>query len=323
MLSSDDVRAAYRLILGREPENDSVVLAHAEQVETLEDLRKKFFDSPEFRPPVSRAQPVRPLNWPPMDIELDATPEQLQAMRNHIEENWQRLGISDPHWSVVTHDQFRASNIDQNMELFYESGRNFVFGQFSATIQRCGIGLSDLMFDDKICFELGCGVGRCTVWLSQIFKRILAADISASHLELARENANRFRRDNIYFAHLDSFSTLGEKLPAFDVFVSVIVLQHNPPPLIDWLLRTILRNLRPGGIAYFQVPTYRINYSFKIKDYLHHTLPIGEIEMHVLPQHHVFQILHQNGCRALECREDGWTGIGDMISNSIVAVKDS
>ncbi len=140
MLSSDDVRAAYRLILGREPENDSVVLAHAEQVETLEELRKKFFDSPEFRPPVSRAQPLLPLNWPPMDIELDATPEQLQAMRNHIEENWRQLGISDPHWSVMTHELFRAANIEQNKEAFYESGRSFVFGQFSTTLKRCGLG---------------------------------------------------------------------------------------------------------------------------------------------------------------------------------------
>ncbi len=142
------------------------------------------------------------------------------------------------------------------------------------------------------------------------------------HLALARENTNRFGRDNIYFAHLDSFTTLEQSLPVFDAFVSVIVLQHNPPPLIDWLLRTILRNLRPGGIAYFQVPTYRVNYSFKIKDYLNHALPIGNMEMHVLPQYRVFEILHRNGCRVLECREDGWTGMDDMISNSIVAVKD-
>jgi hypothetical protein len=52
-------------------------------------------------------------------------------------------------------------------------------------------------------------------------------------------------------------------------------------------------------------------------------LPIGQIEMHVLPQHRIFEILHRNGCRVLECREDGWTAMDDSISNSILAVKDS
>jgi SAM-dependent methyltransferase len=317
-----DVRAAYRLILGREPENDSVVLAHAELAGTLEDLRNTFFSSPEFRPPESLAQQMlRPLNWPPMDIELDATPEQLRAIRNHIEENWRQLGMSDPHWSVITDDQFRAANIEQTQDRFFGLG-NYDVQDYLATLKRCGLG-GDILFDDKTCFELGCGVGRCTVWLSQFYKAIIAADISPSHLALARQSVARYRRDNVYFVHLDSFMTLEEKLPEFHSFFSIITLQHNPPPLIEWLLRRILRSLKPGGIAYFQVPTYSLNYSFKIKDYLNHALPIGEMEMHVLPQHRVFEILHQNGCRVLECREDWKTATRTFISNSILAIKES
>ena len=57
-------------------------------------------------------------------------------------------------------------------------------------------------------------------------------------------------------------------LPTFDCFISLIVLQHNPPPVIAFLLRTILRKLTPGGLAYFQVPTYQRGAVFKADEYL-------------------------------------------------------
>jgi SAM-dependent methyltransferase len=153
-----------------------------------------------------------------------------------------------------------------------------------------------------------------------VFGRIIAADISSSHLALARESLEVYCHRNVDLVHINSFDTL-ETLPEYDAFISVIVLQHNPPPLIAALLSTILRKLKPGGFAYFQVPTYRLHYSFKIDDYLR-ALPT-EMEMHCLPQYRVFEILHQNGCRVLECREDGWTGIKDGISNSFFAIKEA
>jgi SAM-dependent methyltransferase len=318
MVDSWDVVAAYRLILGRDPENCDVVVAHAEQIETLADLRKKFFDSDEFYPP-SRLV-AQPLNWPPMNIELNASPEQLTAMRNHIEENWRLLGETEPHWSVLSQENFRTANIELTKDEFYASGRQFLH-QLIVTVRRCGLSPGDALFDSKTCFELGCGVGRCTIFLSEIFENVIAADISPTHLEIARQNLERLNRKNVLLTHFSSFESL-EFLPPIDTFISVIVLQHNPPPLIDALLSGILRKLNPGGIAYFQVPTYRLNYNFGIEDYMNAALPLGEIEMHVIPQYRVFEILHQNGCRLLECREDAWTGIQDMVSNSFLAIKE-
>jgi hypothetical protein len=95
------------------------------------------------------------------------------------------------------------------------------------------------------------------------------------------------------------------------------VLQHNPPPLIAALLTRLLNKLRPGGVAYFQVPTYRLNYRFLVDEYLRTASPMDGIEMHVIPQWVLFDILHRCGCRLLECREDHWTGDPRMISNSI------
>src|SRR5271169_236009 len=46
------------------------------------------------------------------------------------------------------------------------------------------------------------------------------------------------------------------RLTNVDLFFSIIVLQHNPPPVILGILDAAFAGLRPGGLAFFQVPTY-------------------------------------------------------------------
>jgi SAM-dependent methyltransferase len=234
-------------------------------------------------------------------------------MMRHIEANWHRLGLLDPHWSVLTNETYRASNIPHSEAPFYESGKPDV-ERLERTAERCGISLTGL----TDCFELGCGVGRMTVWLAELFERVVAADISPTHLSVARQALNRLDRGNVDLVHLHSFAAL-EAMPQFDVFFSFIVLQHNPPPLIVALLKAVLGKLRPGGVAYFQVPTYRLDYRFEIDEYLRKASPMDGMEVHAIPQHILFEILHQSGCRLLECREDHWTGDYGTISNSIFA----
>ena len=47
-LSADEVRAAFRDILGREPENDQIIALHANH-ESIEDLRQNLLESEEFK----------------------------------------------------------------------------------------------------------------------------------------------------------------------------------------------------------------------------------------------------------------------------------
>jgi SAM-dependent methyltransferase len=320
MITSEDVKAAYRLILGRDPENEEVLLKHALEARSLDDLRRIFLCSPEFqhiawaRVPWLQS-PERPLDWPPIAVETDASDAKLSLMMRHIEENWHRLGLLDPHWSVLTNEAYRASNISHSEAPFYESGKPDI-DRFVRTAERCDASLTGLTH----CFELGCGVGRMTVWLAELFEGVVAADISLTHLSVARQALNRWDRRNVDLVHLDSFSAF-EDIPQFDVFFSFIVLQHNPPPLIAALLKAVLGKLRPGGVAYFQVPTYRLDYRFQIDEYLRKTSPTDGMEVHAIPQHILFEILRQSGCRLLECREDHWTGDYGTISNSIFAKK--
>jgi 2-polyprenyl-3-methyl-5-hydroxy-6-metoxy-1,4-benzoquinol methylase len=246
---------------------------------------------------------------------MDASDVQLSAMIRHIEGNWQNLGLSEPHWSVLTNEAFRSTNIARSEERFYESGKPAI-ERLQRTVERCGITLTNF----SRCFELGCGVGRLSVWLADLFKEVVAADISRAHLAVARQALNRFERTNVTFVHLNSFRAL-QAIPEFDVFISIIVLQHNPPPLIAATLKTILSKLRPGGVAYFQVPTYKKNYCFRIDEYITKASKICGMEMHLIPQHLLFELLNQANCRLLECREDSCAEHCETISNSILVRK--
>ncbi len=325
MVSLEAVEFAYRLILGREPESGAVVERMAESVVSVADLRTKFFQSAEFKAKLAQGAgragaaslvTRKPLEWAPIHVQVAVSDEDLKAMVRHVEASWEELGRLEPHWSVLTHDKFRAATIGENEEAFYASGE-FGANALRASASRYGVALEAY----RDCFELGCGVGRVTRWLSPMFPRVLACDISAPHLELCSETMERYSCSNVKLLKLRALADLAD-LAEFDVFFSLIVLQHNPPPVIAYMLKTILGKLRPGGIGYFQVPTYSVGYKFD-RNYLPGLKNTASIEMHVLPQNALFELIQECGCQLIEVREDGWTGAPTMISNSVLVRKRS
>jgi SAM-dependent methyltransferase len=319
-ISARDIEVAYALMLGRRPESPSVVADHIKNSTSLADLRAKFLRSIEFRErmrlDLGIATPVtKPLDWPRMHIDVDVSPNELAAMFRHIEENWALLGDKEPYWSVLISDKYKSESIGDNIKEFYASGSEAV-SFFKNAVDRAGLDYGNL----RRCFELGCGVGRLSVWFAQMFDELIAADISPSHLKHAREAIQRVGLNNVDLRVLNTIQKFDE-LPEFDCFVSIIVLQHNPPPVSAHLLATILRKLKPGGIAYFQIPTYYRAAVFSVDKYLTQASSNGQMEMHALPQAKVWQIAEQAGCSVADVREDGWVGNPSFISNSILLQK--
>jgi hypothetical protein len=106
-----------------------------------------------------------------------------------------------------------------------------------------------------------------------------------------------------------------------DVFFSVIVLQHNPPPIIRDLLDACLARVTPGGLAYFQVPCHLYNYSFSVADYLAGNGQAEEMEIHAIPQREIFAMLARHGFTPIEVTPDDRVGsIG--FSYTFLARKD-
>src|SRR5262249_32394733 len=159
-------------------------------------------------------------------------------------------------------------------------------------------------------------------WLARLFRKVIAVDVSRPHLRLASQAVDRAGLKNVELRIMNNIRKLSE-LPRFDCFISLIVLQHNPPPVSAFLLGPILKKLRPGGLGYLQIPTYMKDAVFNADRYLETASIDGQMEMHALPQAIVWRLAAESDCQLLDVREDNWCGSSIMISNSILLRKRS
>lgn len=322
MSTPEQVTLAYQLFLGRDPENADVVNNLCQTAQTTKQLRDIFLKSPEFIQRMGellgQPQAIRhrhPFHLPQIPVETEVSNEALDQMFERIHQEWEHLGATEPYWSVVTQPQYYQAEFASHSEQFYTSGK-YSADVFLAALRRCGVNPAQL----SVCLEVGCGVGRVTWALAAAFNKLIAADISKHHLDLAENYLSGKGVHNVEFQHWQTVHAI-RQLPQLDAIFSVITLQHNPPPVMVWMLRELLGKLCPGGVACIQIPTYRNGYMFEGERYLH-SPPSKTLEMHYLPQPEVFRIMTEAGCHCLEVREDGMVGAEDqMLSNTFLFQK--
>lgn len=316
-LTTEIIRLAYRLFLDREPENEQV-LKTALNYGSVEVLREAFFRSTEFRDKELIEPAFTPLDSPPLEVEWQADEAETVALLSHTGRTWTQLGKDRPHWSVLSSDQFAPEKIDQNRDAFFQSGsqdRDVLL----AVLRR--LGLVPGSFPEL--FEFGCGLARVTPFLARSFPRVIACDISASHIAVAEEILRREKIENavLRLADTQDFGMIS----GFDMWYSRLVLQHNPPPIIAMALERALSMLNPGGVAHFQVPTYALGYRFRVADYLAGLKAQGEaanqIEMHVLPLPAIFEIAARHSCEPLEVWHDNSTGRPTSWVSNVVTLR--
>ena len=321
MVIPEDVTHAYKLFLGREPENAEVVAGFCQSCQTLEQLSRTVMSSPEFmrrmgsslkKPDFNRHR--HPFNLPYLPVDTIAAPEVLDQMFERISNQWEHMGATEPYWSIVTQPQNLLSEFDQHSQQFYASG-NSACQTFLATLRRSGINPAQL----ESCLEVGCGVGRVTSYLAVAFSKVIAADISGNHLELAKIHLAEKGVQNVELQYWQNVNQM-RQLPQVDAIMSVITLQHNPPPIIAWMLSTLLLHLRSGGVAYLQIPTYKNGYLFEVERYLASDPP-DTLEMHYLPQPDLFRLIADANCVCLEVREDGMVSDEDQILSNTMLVQ--
>ena len=316
-LTKEAVLWAYRLFLDREPEDHIVIDEHSRKSECTKDLRARFIYSTEFREKNPTLHiPVLLGDEPPMSIEDVGSEHDLQKLFDHIQSNWEEFGKREPHWSVVVADEYQQSNIQANEDQFYRTGEQHV-AQLFGSLERNQVEHRAF----RTCLDYGCGVGRITRHLAERFEKVFAYDISLPHLQCAEDYLRKENVSNVALSHLKRVADI-QSLPTVDVAYSMIVLQHNPPPVIAFIIDALIRSLNPGGVAFFQVPTYRRGYTFSLRDYLGEESARGGMEMHVLPQSRVFDIAQRAGGRVLEVIDDTWTGLREKeVSNTFVIYK--
>lgn len=297
-VTRDAVLWAYRLLLGREPENEAVIRDHCDNAGSLSGLLARFVGSDEFKARVGGFGPPQMSGFEaPLPIERVDDPATMQRLLDHVAQGWSHYGETDAHWSVLTEDRFHKDRIEENLEAFDALGDLHV-RRFLATLERNGVELPGTGH----CVELGCGVGRLTRWLAPHFGRVTGIDVSPGHLELARAHVGR-HADNVDFVRMRRLEDLGALAP-INAFYSFIVLQHNPPPIMEAVLERIFERLAPGGIAYFQLPTYIPGYRFDVRGYFRARDDKLDMEMHALPQARVFGIGDRYGVKPLEAMSE-------------------
>lgn len=256
---------------------------------------------------------MRHASAPPMDIETHVDSETFDRLQKRVENTWSVLGQDDAYWSVITFDKFRKDVLEDHRDAFFQMGDGNI-AWVEAALNRVGTTLTDL----ETAMDFGCGVGRLSLPLAERVGHVLGVDISAAHLREAKSNIETFDRQNIETRKIGSVKEI-QDLGSFDLVISIIVLQHNPPPVMREILKALCARVRSGGFLYIQVPTYRPGYRYIAADDLMEEAE--NMEMHVLPQHVFLETIQDAGLTVLEVMEDSATGCLEYRSQVVLSRK--
>jgi SAM-dependent methyltransferase len=161
-----------------------------------------------------------------------------------LKESWQRLGATDPRWAILSEPGREGGGWDDAS--FWRGGEDFV-----AWVAQHLAGLGAVPARQRA-LDFGCGHGRLTQGLANHFDEVVGVDIAASMVEVARKANRHGARVKYVLNERPDLSVFPDA--SFDFVLTVLVLQHMRPDYAAGYLREFLRMLRPGGIAFFQIP---------------------------------------------------------------------
>lgn len=196
-------------------------------------------------------------------------------MKMSTDNNWKKWAEKDPYFGVVSHEQFHGDRIKDHKAEFFLSGvreiTRFVeiFEQTFSTLNK-GRAL-----------DFGCGVGRLSLALSQVFEEVVGLDIADGMLAEAKQNAKEMNRTNVRFERSDDL--LSNAKGKFDFVNSFIVLQHIPEKRGLEIIRQLIEKLKPGGGLMLHVSTRReLAPARQLAYFFRHNVPYGNYLINLL-----------------------------------------
>jgi ubiquinone/menaquinone biosynthesis C-methylase UbiE len=158
--------------------------------------------------------------------------------------NWEALGDDDPFYGVLS-DPSKHGN-QWSVDEFFASGR--------AHVQTLLRRLADARatFTPGRCLDFGCGVGRLTLPLSELFEHTVGIDVAEPMIAAARRHRPPGARCEFVVNHDPHLRRFADG--TFDVVHSSLVLQHIPPPIAMAYVEEFFRVCRSGGLVVFQLP---------------------------------------------------------------------
>jgi SAM-dependent methyltransferase len=239
-----------------------------------------------------------------------------------VQKTYEAYGESDPLYAVLSRKD--AKDNKWNVDEFFASGREEIADAL-AHLEKLGVTV-----DKGRAMDFGCGVGRLTQALCEVFESAVGIDISYSMIDSANEH-NRFGERCEYRVNTtDDLAQLDDA--SFDFVYSNISLQHSPPEASSKYIAEFFRILKPGGVALFQVPSgprhdpgslgARI-YSIKrgpLRRFWKRIRGMPPVEIHYINQTLVEEIIAKNGGRLIDVTQQGSVR-GSRVSMLYCAVK--
>jgi SAM-dependent methyltransferase len=164
-------------------------------------------------------------------------------LTSKMRDDWDQRARENARHYVAT------GKLDWNDEEYFESGRENVRREILTDMTNICQGKDP---GQMTVLEIGCGSGRITRALSELFGQVYAVDISGEMIRLARESLHDRPNAHVFQNNGSDLSVLGDV--QVDFAFSYIVFQHIPSrDVIRSYVREVHRILRPGGLFKFQV----------------------------------------------------------------------
>jgi 2-polyprenyl-3-methyl-5-hydroxy-6-metoxy-1,4-benzoquinol methylase len=169
---------------------------------------------------------------------FEAYPEPLKNPHAAV---WEELAQRQGSFAVLTHDGSDVATSE-----FFATGEADISSLLSVAASLTG---HDIPLISAL--DFGCGAGRLTLPLARRAETVTATDIAPTMLAHTRRNAEEAGLGNITYLESDQLATLPDG--QFSLICSLLVLQYVPWPIGQDIIRTLLRLLAPGGVAFLHV----------------------------------------------------------------------
>lgn len=170
-------------------------------------------------------------------------PHELERTLDKMRQDWDERARENARFYVNT------ERTDWTDEEFFESGRRTVREEILTDMINICQGKDPKQM--KV-IEIGCGAGRVTRALAELFGEVHAVDVSGEMVALAKEALADLPNAHVYQNNGMDLSVLPPG--PYDFAFSSIVFQHIPSrEVIESYVRDAHRLLRPGALFKFQV----------------------------------------------------------------------
>jgi 2-polyprenyl-3-methyl-5-hydroxy-6-metoxy-1,4-benzoquinol methylase len=160
-----------------------------------------------------------------------------------------------------------------------------VFESFSGTLDTVERPMNRWMAENlpkgRRALDIGCGAGRYSVMLADLYEEVVGADPAPSMIDIAKRDRSR---SNVSYQIRDAFDMTPEKDGLFDVVFAFSCVFHMAKP--DVILPHLAALVAPGGALVIFDPerpddwgqeNWQTNYAFKISRMVYDMT--GEVEM--------------------------------------------